>query len=172
MKRVLLLLLVFSFALMSAGCGMLEKMVDAGKGKGDKASEESSEAAAEAIEPNEAFKEIEFQRINWIGGAPAVEQQSGIWVYTKDKHPADLGDQDWDHEDILYVQASGSEYEHWDFNITKLQVISDDVVKIVVAWEKDIGRDEPPRDWAKVEKGVLDGKKFIVEDTRGKKVKF
>lgn len=157
---------------MSVGCGMIEKIVDAEKGKGEKASEESSEEAAEAIAPNESFKEIEFQRINWIGGAPPVEQQSGIWVYTKEKHPAGLSDQDWDHEDILYIQASSSEYEHWDFSITKLQVISDDVVKIVVAWEKDIGRDAPPRDWAKVETGVLDGKKFIVEDTKGKKVKF
>ncbi len=171
MKRFLLLLLVFSFAFMSAGCGMIEKVVDAGKEKGDKAAEESGEDAAEAIEPNESFKEIEFQRINWIGGAPAVEQKSGIWVYTKDKHPADLGDQDWDHEDILYIQAS-SDYEHQDIIIRKLQVISDDVVKIVVDWEKDIGRDAPPRDWAKVETGVLDGKKFIVEDTEGKKVKF
>jgi len=171
LKRVLLLLLAFSFALMSVGCGMLEKMADAGKGKGDQASEESSEEAAEAIEPNKSYKELEFERINWIGGAPPVEQEGGIWVYTKDKHPAGFGNQDWDHEDVLYIQAS-REYEHQDIVIRKLQVISDDVVKIVVDWEKDIGREAPPRDWATVETGALDGKKFVVEDTSGEKVKL
>jgi hypothetical protein len=171
LKRFLLLLLVFSFAFMSTGCGMIEKVVDAGKEKGEKAAEESGEDTAEAIEPNESYKELEFNRINWIGGAPSVEQEGGIWVYTKDKHPAGLGNQDWDHEDILYIQAS-SDYEHQDIVIRKLQVISDDVVKIVVDWEKDIGRDAPPRDWAKVETGLLQGKKFIVEDTSGEKVKF
>lgn len=171
MKRFLILLFALSFVLMSTGCGMIEKVV-LGKQQGEeKASEESSEEAAEAIEPNESFKEIEFQRINWIGGAPAVEQTGGIWVYTKDKHPAGFGNQDWDHEDVLYIQAS-SDYEHQDIVIRKMQVISDYVVKIIVAWEKDIGRDAPPRDWAKVEKGELDGKKFIVEDTSGEKVKL
>ena len=151
---------------------MIEKVVHAGKQQGEeKASEESSEEAAEAIEPNESFKELSSNASIGLAEHPPSNRKGGIWVYTKDKHPAGFGNQDWDHEDVLYIQAS-SDYEHQDIVIRKMQVISDDVVKIVVDWEKDIGRDAPPRDWAKVEKGELDGKKFIVEDTSGEKVKL
>ncbi|WP_139179518.1 hypothetical protein [Lihuaxuella thermophila] len=165
MKRFLILFVVLIAALLGAGCGSDEKNADTGK----KPEEKKSEAAAEAVAPNQTFKEIEFTNINWIMGAPDPEPTGGIWLWNKDRHPAGLDDQDWDHEDMLYVQAS-KKYQHQNINIEKLQVIDQDVVKIVVSWEKDIGREAPARDWVSVETGALDGKKFIVEDMEGKKV--
>ncbi len=167
MKRFLILLFAFSFVLLSVGCGN-EKNADTEKEKEEKAAEET----AGAVEPDQSYQEIEFERINWILGAPGTESTGGIWLYTKEKHPADLDDQDWDHKDMLYIQASRNDYEHKDFFIKKIQVISDDVIKIIVGWEKDIGREAPPRDWAQVETGLLQGKKFIVEDSAGEKVKL
>lgn len=169
MKRLSLWILLFSVMVLGTGCSLIASFADEEAKETKKEEKQQENKEEEAVAPNQTFKEIPFQRINWIMGTPDVEPQAGIWVYTRDKHPADLDDQDWDHEDMLYVQAS-SKYKDQDIEIRKLQVISKDVVKVVVALTKDIGRDAPPRDWATVEVGALDGKKFIVETLDGKKV--
>jgi ABC-type enterochelin transport system substrate-binding protein len=169
LKRFLTLILVLTVSLLS-GCGSKENENNAetSQVKEEQKSEETA-STADAVEPNQAHKEIEFKSINWIMGAPDPEPTAGIWVYNKDKHPSSLDNQDWDHEDMLYVQAS-KKYKHQQITIKKLQVIENDVIKIIVSWEKDIGRELPPRDYVTVETGALDGKKFIVEDMDGQKV--
>jgi hypothetical protein len=169
LKRFLTLFLILAVMLVSAGCGVLADKMSGNEEKQQNKEKKSEDV--EAVSPNKTYKEISFQRINWIMGAPDPESSGGIWVYNKDKHPAGLDDQDWDHEDMLYVQASSPTYDDKDITIEKLQVIQDDIVKIVVSMEDSTDTETPARDWASVETGELDGKKFIVETTDGKRVK-
>ncbi|SDX03631.1 hypothetical protein SAMN05444487_10949 [Marininema mesophilum] len=174
MKRLSVLVLIFTLCLIGTGCAELEKDLNKeldAKSKKDK-QDKKKESDSEAVAPNETFKEVSFQRINWISNAPNPEPNPGIWLYNSDKHPAGLDDQDWVNNDLLYVQVRDTpDYEDKNIIIEKLQVTGDDIVKIIVSWEDDYGRENPPREWATVDTGSLDGKKFVVQDTNGSKLK-
>lgn len=172
MKRFALLLILSLLLVFSSGCGML--VADKGKDGSEKAEEEEKEKKKEeesdAVEAGETFEEISFQPINWIGSDPDPESHGGIWVYNKEKHPGSMDNNDWwDTEDMLLVQASSPEYDKYSLEVKKLQLMDSGVVKIVVELEDDYN-DEPAHEYVSVRRGELDGKKFIVETTDGKRV--
>lgn len=169
MKRFALLLILSLLLAFSTGCGILvaDKEKD-GKEKEEK--EQKEEEKSDAVEPGETFEEVSFRHINWmIGGAPDPEGHGGIWLYNKEKHPGSLENNSWETKDMLLVQASSPEYDKYSLEVKKLQLIESDVVKIVVKLEED-SDDEPAHEYISLNRGDLDGKKFIVESTDGKRV--
>ena len=70
---------------------------------------------------------------------------------------------------MLLVQASSPKYDKYSLKVRKLQVIKSDVVKIVVKLEED-NDDKPAHEYISLNRGDLDGMKFIVETTDGKPV--
>ncbi|OYD07494.1 hypothetical protein [Paludifilum halophilum] len=158
------------------GCAAL--MSDEGKDeekKGEEAKAEEKKEENEEIEgaqaANETFEEIEFQPINWIMGAPDRQPKGGFWVYTKEKHPGNISDSfDWDQNDVLLVQISDKKHYGKKLVPKALQVLDDDVVKVVVKLDEDGSEGKAPRRYIKVDKGALDGKKFIVETQDGERL--
>jgi len=166
LKSFRILLTILAFTLILTGCG------DASGDEKEKEKEEKKEDLG-AVEPSKTYKEIEFTDINWIMGEPASESEPGVYIYNKEKHPSSLSDQDWDHSDMLYVQANPDKYKGKSLSISKLQVIQKDVVKIVVSLNQKSNSDgDPPETWVEIEAGALDGKKFIVETKDGERVKL
>nr|WP_106781049.1 hypothetical protein [Lysinibacillus timonensis] len=127
----------------------------------------------EAVETAPVYPEVSFQNINWFFGSPDRQPTGGIWVYTSETIPSGFDNTvDWETEDLLLVQINDPKYVDHDMEYKALQVIDDNVVKIVVSLEADESSTdkEPARRYASVEKGELVGKKFLVETVEGDKI--
>lgn len=127
----------------------------------------------EAVETEQVYPEIPFQNINWFFGSPDRQPNGGIWVYTSETIPSGYEDTiDWELNDLLLVQVNDPKYIDHELEIKALQILDDNVVKIVVSIEPDeYSTDKKAaRRYASVEKGQLQGKKFLVETVEGEKV--
>lgn len=138
-------------------------------------SEESYNEAdlIEAVETGPVYPEVDFQNINWFFGSPDRQPNGGIWVYTAETIPSGFDDTvDWETKDLLLVQVNDPKYVDHEMEFKALQILEDDVVKIVVSLEPDefSSNKEVARRYASVEKGQLEGKKFIVETVESDKV--
>lgn len=143
--------------------------------KNNKESEESYNESdlIEAVETGPVYPEVDFQNINWFFGSPSRQPNGGIWVYTAETIPSGFDDTvDWETKDLLLVQVNDPKYVDHEMEFKALQILEDDVVKIVVNLEPDeySSNKEVARRYASVEKGQLEGKKFIVETVEGDKV--
>ncbi|RKJ48560.1 hypothetical protein D7X33_33400, partial [Butyricicoccus sp. 1XD8-22] len=101
------------------------------------------------------------------------QPNGGIWVYTAETIPSGFDDTvDWETKDLLLVQVNDPKYVDHEMEFKALQILEDDVVKIIVSLEPDeySSNKEVARRYASVEKGQLEGKKFIVETVEGDKV--
>ncbi|MFC4076378.1 hypothetical protein [Salinithrix halophila] len=181
-KKWFLFVFIALMMMILAGCSLLLSQADKKSGNQEVQSEEKKDTGKSkeddgvegAQSVNESYEEIPFQAVNWIGGSPDRQARGGIWVYTKEKHPGNIDDSfDWDNEDVLLVQVSDKEYEGYEMNPKGLQFLDNDVIRVVVQLKKDdlSSKDEAPRRYIKVEKGSLDGKKFIVETEEGDRLK-
>ncbi|WP_078552293.1 hypothetical protein [Bacillus alkalicellulosilyticus] len=121
-----------------------------------------------AVAPNQSLPEISVQNITWYFGVPDRQPNAGIWVYTEDNHPSALSNVNFDNNDVLLVQISNEEYYGSSMDIRALQVVDENVVRIVVRLdEPEPDSNEQARRYANVPKGELDGKSFIVETEDG-----
>ncbi len=127
----------------------------------------------EAVETSPVYPEITFQNINWFWGSPDRQPTGGIWVYTSETIPSGYESTvDWETKDLLLVQVNDPKYIDHSMDFKALQKIDDDIVKIVVSLKQDDTKTdkEVARRYASVDKGELEGKKFLVETVEGDKV--
>lgn len=149
-----------------------EKETNKSSEKDEEASYDENELI-EAVETEQVYPEVSFQNINWFFGSPDRQPNGGIWVYTSETIPSGYEDTiDWESNDMLLVQVNDAQYIDHEMEIKALQILDDNVVKIVVTIEPDeySSNKEPTRRYASVEKGQLEGKKFLVETVEGDKV--
>ncbi len=149
-----------------------EKDNESASSENEKESYDESDLV-EAVETAPVYPEISLQNINWFYGSPDRQPNGGIWVYTSETIPSGYENTvDWESKDLLLVQVNDPQYIDHEMKIKALQVIEDDVVKIVVSIEPDkYSTDkEVARRYASVDKGQLEGKKFLVETVEGEKV--
>lgn len=127
-----------------------------------------------AVQPSEQLynEEISFQQVNWIGGAPSIHDEAGLWIYTKENHPGTIADNfNWEEEDVLEWQISNEEFFKYRMRTKALEIVDDNVVKIVVeVGEEELTerrRERRNQNFLIVERGALEGKSFIIETTDG-----
>lgn len=144
------------------------------EGSSEKEEEEYDEAdLVEAVETSPVYPEVTFQNINWFWGSPDRQPTGGIWVYTSETIPSGYETTvDWETKDLLLVQINDPKYIGHSMEFKALQKVDDDVVKIVVGLKPDDTKTdkEVARRYASVDKGELEGKKFLVETVEGDKV--
>jgi hypothetical protein len=71
----------------------------------------------------------------------------------------------------LLIQIGDKKYLGNGMDVTALQKVSNDVVKIVVRFDDYFGESgQDPRRYLFVKKGSLDNKKFIVETENGERL--
>jgi hypothetical protein len=135
----------------------------------DTASATDNAQASRAKPAKQAFPEIEFEPVRWIGGAPTGPAGSGVWVYTKAAHPGNISSIDWETKDLLLVQLPTDRYAGYGVTITALQPIAPDVVRIVCRLTppsptNSSDKYRQPREYAMVRTAALADKRFIVAD--------
>ncbi|MBA4495231.1 hypothetical protein ACFO25_00345 [Paenactinomyces guangxiensis] len=178
-KKSLIVVSIFSLVALT-GCNQLLDQIqkEAGKNEADaKSSNEGSDVEG-AQAANQTYKEIPFTPINWVMGAPDRQPQGGVWIYTKEEHPGSLDNSshDWEKKDMLLVQIKEKKYYGYKMEITALQVIKPDVIRIVVKLNKGTTSSstegEAARRYAELDKGAIDPKKmkFIVETETGERL--
>ncbi|SOC13350.1 hypothetical protein SAMN05880501_107163 [Ureibacillus xyleni] len=148
-----------------------EEAQDGSKNKEDISYDETK--LVEAVDTAKVYPEITFQNINWFFGSPDRQPYGGIWVYTSETIPSGYDDTiDWEQNDLLLLQVNDAQYVDHELEIKALQILDDNVVKIVVSIEPDeYSTDKKAaRRYASVEKGQLGGKKFLVETVEGDQI--
>ncbi|ALX49664.1 hypothetical protein [Lentibacillus amyloliquefaciens] len=132
----------------------------------------SDEDTSGAVKPQSASESISFEQVSWLGGVPDRQPEAGVWYYNQNDHPEKYADTfNWEEEDILLWQIGDEKYKGYDADTGKLEIMDDDVIKIVVELEADETDDErAPRNYLKVPKGELEGKSFIVETVDGEQL--
>ena len=128
---------------------------------------------SEAQSAQETYEEISFTLINWKEGAPERQPQGGVWVYTKEKHPAMFQETiDWNSKDMLLVQIEDKKYLGKGLKIKALQIIQPGVTRILVEFEGEGGEvGEAPRRYAEIPKGSIDPEnKFIIQTVDGQTI--
>ncbi|SFJ10862.1 hypothetical protein [Thermoflavimicrobium dichotomicum] len=148
------------------------------KANADSGDSNNNNSESEGKKANETYEEIAYQPINWLMGAPKRQPHGGVWIYTKEKHPGSLENSslDFNKNDYLLVQISDKKYFGYDMDVTALQIIKPDLIRIVVRLEKDSSStsSEPlaPRRYLEIKKGAIDPDKmkFIVETEQGEKL--
>lgn len=184
-KYAMLIAVLFACSFVFAACGNKdEKASDDqdGEEKTEEANAEedgnededdqNNEDTSGAVEPKSSSETISFEQTNWIGGSPDREADPGVWYYTEDDHPEKYDDTfDWDEEDVLLWQIDDKKYEGASADTQKLEVMDNDVIKVVVELEEgDSDDDRAPRNFLKVPKDKLDGKSYIVETEDGEEL--
>lgn len=140
----------------------------AGAASPEHSSPKESEQASRAKPPKQTFPEIQFRPVSWIGGSPVTTSEAGIWLYTKENHPADAS-LPWDKNDLLLLRLPPDQFAGHELRVLALQKISEDAVRIVTKVtppRPDVPSDmkRHPAAWLSVDRGVLTGKRFVVVD--------
>ncbi|HLR61903.1 MAG TPA: hypothetical protein VK097_05610 [Lentibacillus sp.] len=145
---------------------------DSSEGSQSSDGSSSEEDTSGAVKPESASETISFDQVSWVGGVPDRQPEPGVWYYTQNDHPEKYADTfDWGKEDVLLWQIGDEKYKGYDADTGKLEIMDDDVIKIVVELEEDDSDDErAPRNYLKVPKGELEGKSFIVETVDGEQL--
>ncbi|SFA95781.1 hypothetical protein SAMN04488072_104145 [Lentibacillus halodurans] len=134
-------------------------------------SDSSEEDTSGAVSPQSASETVSFEQVTWIGGVPDRRPDPGIWYYTEDDHPEKYASTfDWEKEDVLLWQIGDEKYQGYDPDTRELEIMDDDVIKIVVELEEDDTDDRAPRNYLKVPKDKLEGKSFIIETVDGEQL--
>jgi hypothetical protein len=125
--------------------------------------------ASRAKPANQAFPEIAFQPVIWMGGGPTAPAGGGVWVYTKDQHPANIASIDWDRKDLLPVQLPTERYPGYKLEVTALQPIAADAVRIVCRLtppitNNSVDMQRHPRTYVVIDAGAIAGKRFVIVD--------
>lgn len=155
-QRLAMLLLIGSLIL--SGCGSEE---------GGKTSK------ADAPEKEKPF-EVKFD-FNQYSDVP-WKSEGGIWYFTEEDHPGNMGDlADWETDDLLLVQLGDEEYRGYELEPVSVQLLDAETAKIVLDLKEgdDAGSKnaDPARTFIEVYRGVLKYKNFIVESKDGEKLR-
>lgn len=121
-------------------------------------------SGGDAIRPQEAYPQIKFSPVSWLVGTPGTPAGTGVWVYTDRDQLPDAGIS-WKQYDLLLLKIPGDAEDEKRLKIDSLQVISADVVRIVVkteASEQKVASTSVA--WITVPDGSLAGKRFVVVD--------
>lgn len=172
MKYVTFLAALVLIISMVTGCGTSS---NADGEKPDQQQEQAKESAdiSSAQSAQKTYPEIPFTLINWMNGVPDRQPQGGVWIYTKEQHPAMFEETlDWDTNDMLLVQLKDPKFIGKSMDITALQVIKPDLIRILVKFEDDGVDGEAARRYAEIKKGAIDPQKakFIIETADGQKI--
>jgi hypothetical protein len=128
---------------------------------------------SEAQPAQETYEEIPFTLINWKEGEPERQPHGGVWVYTKEKHPAMFEDTlDWNNKDMLLVQIKDESYMGKGLKIKALQKIRPKVTRILVEFDEEGGKaGKAPRRYAEIPKGSIGPQnQFVIQTVDGKTI--
>lgn len=165
----LLFCLVF---LLIAGCGLIptsgEKPKEESKAPETDTTQSESEKKESSKPVEIKFREI-WTRMPW-------RSEGGIWHFTKEDHPGNANElvYNWDEYDVLLIQSGDKKHYGYELKVVSVQLLDAETAKIVVYFNRtnDVGTEdaEPARAFIRVDRGVLQFKKFIVETEDGNKV--
>lgn len=165
----LIICLIF---LLVSGCGFIttsvEKATEENKSE-DTDTNQSESEKKEKIQPVEVkFSDI-WTRMPW-------KSEGGIWLFTKEDHPGNANDlvYSWDEYDVLLIQSGDKKHYGYELKVVSVQLLDAETAKIVVYLNRTnkVGTEdaEPARVFIRVDRGVLQFKKFIVETEDGNKL--
>lgn len=122
-------------------------------GESNTSEKEDAEDTSGAVKPQSAAKTVSFTQVTWFYGSPKRELNPGVWYYTASDHPEKFATTfDWEEEDVLLWQIGDEKYKGYGAETEQLQVLDNDVIKIIVKLE-DESWEEMPRRFLKVAKG-------------------
>ncbi|MBD1373117.1 hypothetical protein IC620_12205 [Hazenella sp. IB182357] len=176
--------LVLLLSLIVSGCSFAPDL-SAKKEKDATSASEGTEAAnSEEIEGAQAATEYKEQpwfekRRTTTNKAPRA-MSGGLWVYNLNSYPGYLGKLvNFEEVDVLHIQLTDKEYYGHILDPLAIEFLNDTTVRVVLSLKKDregydfqveAKKNEPARVFIKVEKGKLQGKKFIIETDTGEKL--
>lgn len=169
MNRTLFIMGLVCILLLS-GCGLLTD-------EGDKDAKEEEKKTTGVQAAKETAQQPWFEDAYWDDMSEDFPRRSsgGIWYYTEEKHPGNIDDIfEWDEVDVLHIQLSDKEYYGYVIYPIGVELLEDDVVKVVLKLKKGkthgTSDAEAARVLIEVKKGELEGKKFSVETEDGERL--